>query len=274
MNDWTQTPRTLTVNIPVFYKVDANKINYTITESYLKLNIPDQKIFKFFDFYSNIEIESSNVVVEDKQIIFYFNKVVEEDWPSLEYKGSKEEIRQRRQNAEDNYIKRVKEEQETATNKKKEFASYVQDQSFKIEDERRKELKEKKSQEKNTAEKELYDFIDKTNEKENKPINNNEEQITTHIDKISLTTKKTPELSNEQKITQVKRDNEIFDESNVKVTPNEQVNIRQSANITVNLTEKLIPHFAARESMTKEPPYPKSKKYVPEKNMVYIIYNY
>ena len=33
----------------------------------------------------------------------------------------------------------------------------------------------------------------------------------------------------------------------------------------------MIPHFAARESLSKEPPYPKSKKYVPEKNMVNFI---
>ena len=42
--------------------------------------------------------------------------------------------------------------------------------------------------------------------------------------------------------------------------------IRQKETVTVNLTKKLIPTFAARESLAKEPPYPKSKKYVPEKN--------
>ena len=52
------------------------------------------------------------------------------------------------------------------------------------------------------------------------------------------------------------------------VSPSEQTAIRQQANIQVSLTEKKIPHFAARESLSKEPPYPKSKKFVPEKNYV------
>ena len=43
-------------------------------------------------------------------------------------------------------------------------------------------------------------------------------------------------------------------------------NIRKQETIKVNLTKKLIPTFSARESLAKEPPYPKSKKYVPEKN--------
>ena len=43
-------------------------------------------------------------------------------------------------------------------------------------------------------------------------------------------------------------------------------NIRKQETIKVNLTKKLIPTFSARESLSKEPPYPKSKKYVPEKN--------
>jgi tetratricopeptide (TPR) repeat protein len=46
----------------------------------------------------------------------------------------------------------------------------------------------------------------------------------------------------------------------------QQTNIRKQETIKVNLTKKMIPTFAARESLAKEPPYPKSKKYIPEKN--------
>ena len=48
--------------------------------------------------------------------------------------------------------------------------------------------------------------------------------------------------------------------------PQQQSDIRKQETIKVNLTKKLIPTFSARESLSKEPPYPKSKKYVPEKN--------
>ena len=39
--------------------------------------------------------------------------------------------------------------------------------------------------------------------------------------------------------------------------PLENVSIRPQETIKVNLTKKLIPTFAARESLAKEPPYPK-----------------
>ena len=58
------------------------------------------------------------------------------------------------------------------------------------------------------------------------------------------------------------------DEKKTKTENNntEPLNIRKHETIKVNLTKKMIPTFAARESLAKEPPYPKSKKYVPEKN--------
>jgi tetratricopeptide (TPR) repeat protein len=64
-----------------------------------------------------------------------------------------------------------------------------------------------------------------------------------------------------------KKDRDIEKEKQKNNETNAQApNIRKQETIKVNLTKKLIPTFSARESLAKEPPYPKSKKYVPEKN--------
>ena len=54
--------------------------------------------------------------------------------------------------------------------------------------------------------------------------------------------------------------NNIKKEPPKPITPNQNTQIRQQETIKVNLTKKLIPTFAARESLSKEPPYPKNKK--------------
>jgi hypothetical protein len=331
MYDWNETSQTVTIFIPLSYKIDMKKIESTITENYVKLNIPEMKIFKFIDLFGNIKIESSNIVVEDKKIIFYLSKEIEEKWGVLEFKtNNKEELKERRRIAEENYMKKVESEREIAKLKKVEFEKYVLDKSIKIDEDKRKELKDKKNVEKDEAEKELYKFINQIEDgKEKNNLKNeeilgkneifdiqekkeeilkvenekekNEEIVDTFINKNFEQTKlPVDKISNEKSVntnilnnnTQNENstlsknkisDSEIFDDKLIHNKNNEinnikkeeiknTSNIRQEATIPVNLTEKMIPHFAARESLSKEPPYPKSKKYVPEKNMVKFIF--
>ncbi len=175
MYDCHQTPKTVALSIPLAYKIDSKKVDAIIAKNFVKLNIPEMKIFKFFDLFDEIEIDSSSILIENNKILFYLNKVKEEKWPSLEFKTSnKEELKQRRKKAEDDLNQRISNLRETATNKKKEFEKFVMDRSIKIEDELRKELNEKKNMEKNQAENELYDFI---KDIENRTFNQNQEKV-------------------------------------------------------------------------------------------------
>jgi hypothetical protein len=249
MYDWNQTPQTVTLSIPLSYKIDAKKIDSIIASNFIKLNITEMKMFKMIDLYDEIDLDSSSVVVEDRSIIFYLSKMKEEKWPNLEFKAnSKEELKERRKIAEYILNERIKNQRETAANQTKVNQKFVVDKIMKIDEEKRVELKDKKSKEKNEAESELYNFISEIDGNQN-----------------DLVKKK-----------YVSEDNEIFTNESIKVVNSkEKENIstnsnatRQPTNIKINLTEKQIPHFAARESLSKEPPYPKSKKYVPEKNYV------
>jgi hypothetical protein len=272
MYDWSQNFQTVTFSIPLAYKIDSKKIDSTITINYVKLNIPDMKLFKLVDLYDTIIIESSKIIIENNKIIFHLTKETEKKWPDLEYKASKEELKSRRKLAEDDYHERVKSMRDMASSKKKEYEKFVIDKSIQIEDEKRKELTDKKTQEKSDVEKDLYSFVDKI---ENR--HNYEE------DKIEIKTDDKSKLfeiikNNEDRGIEVDSDDRFVNEHKIKqeakITPETpQSAIRQPAKINVNLTEKKIAHFAARESLSKEPPYPKSKKYVPEKNYVRFYIN-
>ena len=313
----------------------------------------------FIDLMGEIDIDSSKIVFEENKIIFNLSKKENVLWKKLESNLSKNELKERRKKANERLEYFIKQKRELAENKKKEFEKFVVDQSIKIDDEKREEIRTKKQEEKAVAENDLYKFvekidgekIDKEDEDTNKKKNNTEkdnikeefeesknnedieeknskEEIeNNNIKKDSKTSikyklqhssvnyklKEDPYKKQEEEIGDEKlikhsiesRRNQIFmneeknkigkikkekslvidspmvtqinfqntlqalinKEDKEKEPPKpQQTNIRKQETIKVNLTKKMIPTFAARESLAKEPPYPKSKKYVPEKN--------
>ena len=359
--DWNETNNSVTITFPLLYKIDKKKFDYTITDSYIKLNLYQMKQFHFIDLMGEIDIDSSQIILEENKIIFNLIKKEDTLWKKLESNLPKEELKERRKKANERLEENVKKKRELAENKKKEFEKFVVDKSIKIDDNFREELRSKKEEEKTNAEKDLYKFVNridnnKIDEEENEDeddsnINNNidnnkedtninqkieeeknNEEIKDHSniintsennDSIKYKLERDPyendkETEKEEDIKPIKhsiesRRNQIFaDELKEKPKNNksnkeqplkiespmvasnnfqntlkalldkqdrdlqkekeknetnvQSPNIREQKTINVNLTKKLIPTFSARESLAKEPPYPKSKKYVPEKN--------
>ena len=358
--DWNETNTSVTIIFPLLYKIDKKKFDYTITDSYIKLNLYQMKQFHFIDLMGEIDIDSSQLILEENKIIFNLIKKENILWKKLESDLPKEELKERRKKANERFEENVKKKRDLAENKKIEFEKFVVEKSIKIDDNFREELRNKKEEEKTNAEKDLYKFVDKIDnnkideeenndedkdeddidkgknlnknnninqkieeEKNNEVIeveNINETKIEKNEDSINHklekdpyeTTKKEEEDSKPIKHSIESRRNQIFSDDLIqksqkdKKKPKEQplkiespmvqsnnfqntlkalldkkerdeekeknppeqnpTNIRKQETIKVNLTKKLIPTFSARESLSKEPPYPKSKKYVPEKN--------
>ena len=358
--DWNETNTSVTIIFPLLYKIDKKKFDYTITDSYIKLNLYQMKQFHFIDLMGEIDIDSSQLILEENKIIFNLIKKENILWKKLESDLPKEELKERRKKANERFEENVKKKRDLAENKKKEFEKFVVEKSIKIDDNFREELRNKKEEEKTNAEKDLYKFVDKIdNNKIDEEENNDEDKDEDDIDKgknlnknnninqkieeeknnevIEVeninetkneknedsinhklekdpyeTTKKEEEDSKPIKHSIESRRNQIFSDDLIqksqkdKKKPKEQplkiesplvqsnnfqntlkalldkkereeekeknppeqnpTNIRKQETIKVNLTKKLIPTFSARESLSKEPPYPKSKKYVPEKN--------
>ena len=354
--DWNETNTGVTITFPLLYKIDKKKFDYSITDSYIKLNLYQMKQFHFIDLMGEIDVDSSKIVFEENKIIFNLSKKENGLWKKLESNLPKEELKERRKKANERLEESIKQKRELAINKKKEFEKFVVDQSIKIDDERREEIRTKKEEEKTAAEKDLYKFVDKIDngklnedddgdeddknneninqkfeesknnetieEEENKKEGDNKEENNESSEPKKYRLEEDPykdekEKKNEKETfkreeikdpTPIKhsiesRRNQIFsDEDQNKKTKEEKpikiesplvtennfqntlkalinkeekkkeppkpqpTNIRKQETIKVNLTKKMIPTFAARESLAKEPPYPKSKKYVPEKN--------
>ena len=361
--DWNETNESITITFPLLYKIDKKKFDYTITDSYIKLNLYQMKQFHFIDLMGEINPDSSQIILEENKIIFNLIKKENSLWKKLESNLSKDELKERRKRANERLEENIKKKRELAENKKKEFEKFVVEKSIKIDDNFREELRNKKEEEKTNAEKDLYKFVEridnnnKINEEENededddKNINNNndinninqkieEEKNNEEIDDkdntkdtntIKYKLEKDPyennkepekekekeknikpikhsiesrrnqiffdELDNKSKKSKTKDINNNTEEQPLKIespmvastnfqntiqalldkkekdsekekNPQQEnpSNIRKQETIKVNLTKKLIPTFSARESLAKEPPYPKSKKYVPEKN--------
>ena len=355
--DWNETNNSVTITFPLLYKIDKKKFDYTITDSYIKLNLYQMKQFHFIDLKEEIDIDTSQIILEENKIIFNLVKKENKLWKKLESDLTKEELKERRKKANERLEENIKQKRELAENKKKEFEKFVVDKSIKIDDNFREELRNKKQEEKTMAEKDLYKFVDKIDnnkiteeknededdnivneeninnnaninqkieeeknneeineddnikttenenknkhileqdpyenekeiEKEVKPIKHNIESRRNQIffDEEKEKSKKGKEdkeqplkiespmvastnFQNTIKALLDKKDREIEKEKQKNHETNAQApNIRKQETIKVNLTKKLIPTFSARESLAKEPPYPKSKKYVPEKN--------
>ena len=355
--DWNETNTSVTITFPLLYKIDKKKFDYTITDSYIKLNLHQMKQFHFIDLMNEVDTDSSQIILEENKIIFNLVKKENVLWKKLESNLPKEELKERRKKADERLEEKIKKKRELAENKKKEFEKFVVDKSIKIDDEFREELRNKKQEEKINAEKDLYKFVDKIDnnkieEEENEDeddsnintnTNNNinqqiEEEKNNEIIKeeeninnknetkdntqIKHSLEKDPYEEENKKQKEEKdakpikhsiesRRNQIFsdelekkpkkekfnkeaplkiespmvasnnfqntlqalldkkekeEEKEKNPPPQQQSDIRKQETIKVNLTKKLIPTFSARESLSKEPPYPKSKKYVPEKN--------
>ena len=355
--DWNETNTSVTITFPLLYKIDKKKFDYTITDSYIKLNLYQMKQFHFIDLMKEVDTDSSQIILEENKIIFNLVKKENVLWKKLESNLPKEELKERRKKADERLEEKIKKKRELAENKKKEFEKFVVDKSIKIDDEFREELRNKKQEEKINAEKDLYKFVDKIDnnkieEEENEDeddsnintnTNNNinqqiEEEKNNEIIKeeeninnknetkdntqIKHSLEKDPYEEENKKQKEEKdakpikhsiesRRNQIFsdelekkpkkekfnkeaplkiespmvasnnfqntfqalldkkekeEEKEKNPPPQQQSDIRKQETIKVNLTKKLIPTFSARESLSKEPPYPKSKKYVPEKN--------
>ena len=355
--DWNETNNSVTITFPLLYKIDKKKFDYTITDSYIKLNLYQMKQFHFIDLKEEIDIDTSQIILEENKIIFNLVKKENKLWKKLESDLTKEELKERRKKANERLEENIKQKRELAENKKKEFEKFVVDKSIKIDDNFREELRNKKQEEKTMAEKDLYKFVDRIdNNKTTEEKNEDEDDNIVNEENINNN------ANINQKIEEEKNNEEINEDDNIKTTENENKNkhileqdpyenekeiekevkpikhniesrrnqiffdeekekskkgkedkeqplkiespmvastnfqntikalldkkdrdiekekqknnetnaqapnIRKQETIKVNLTKKLIPTFSARESLAKEPPYPKSKKYVPEKN--------
>ena len=218
--DWNETNDTLTITLPLLYRIDKSKIDYVITDSYIKINIPEMKIFNFIDLFKEININNSKMLLEENKLIFFLEKKENGLWKKLNSELKKNELKERRKIADERYNKIINEQRELAKNQKQKFERFAVDQSIKVDNEFREELRNRKDAEKKQAENELYKFVDKI---DNKNYNGNykgnyDEDDVNYNNKIELEERKNSNLNVPKNINQLAE--MIKNEENSKINGN------------------------------------------------------
>ena len=117
--DWNETNTTVTITFPLLYKIDKKKFDYTITDSYIKLNLYQMKQFHFIDLMGEINPDSSQIILEENKIIFNLIKKENSLWKKLESNLSKDELKERRKKANERLEENIKKKENWLKIKKK-----------------------------------------------------------------------------------------------------------------------------------------------------------
>lgn len=280
--EWTQTNTHIILKFNFGLNVKKDKLNININEVFLQVNYTETKEIKYVDFLNEIIEESLKFDIENKSAIFTVEKKEKTKWDGLEFKGDKTAVKERRKLAEEKRVKLLEKINQTSTNVKQELSTFVSNKSMEVGEDLRKVLNKKKDYEKNKEIEKMKEFNDEYYKQKDNNINyiqNNENKLkNTNTDfKVSDNLSNNVKVQNES-IIKINRnlDNKIntnnvrqnLNNKNENIRKNEDTiidisnndsKLRENSTFEVNLTKKMIPHYAARESLAKEPPMPKSK---------------
>lgn len=117
--EWNETNTGVTITFPLLYKIDKKQLDYTITDSYIKLNLHQMKKLHFIDLASEIDIETSKIILEETKIIFNLTKKENGLWKNLESKLSKQELKDRRKLSDQRLEELTKQKRDLAQKQKK-----------------------------------------------------------------------------------------------------------------------------------------------------------
>ena len=159
---WSQTDESLTIYLPV-KNVLLKNIDVLITSDFLKVNAPSIRYVEVIDFAYPIDYEhlSNKVTLLDDKLEVVVHKAEPKSWEKVVVTDlTKEQIRARRDESLKQYYARQDEREKAAREVKLQQDKHSIDQQMKVEGYQRKQIKQKKEEEKKQAENELYRDLD------------------------------------------------------------------------------------------------------------------
>jgi len=241
---WTQTLDSITITIPMT-KVVASKVDIFLSEIYIKVNAQQIKLVVELHLYKAIDYSSQKTkkILGDKGLELYLIKAEPEEWPQLCYVDTKENLRKRGQQSITKAREEEEERRKITGKRKQEMDQIALKEQIALDEAKRKQIRDKKEDEKTRAEKDLYESLERVE-----------------------ATDRTPLISEVKSVKEPSK-HDIFTDTDIKsvgtVVPSAKV--REQAIHKIGFTEKKYPLLAARETQLKEPPLPKTAMQAREK---------
>lgn len=220
--EWYQNETTLTIHLPC-PGVTLKKLDFYLTDGFLKINFLEKNLIKFLDFSFEIDFQSkeTNFLLINEKLEISLAKKQPGVWTSLLLEGldrkdlikRREEAINRRNLVESKYRKNLEDI-------KIKYDQYSVSEQMRLERNEREFIDNQKKIERETAERELYETIESMKKEKNRIFDEEDEE-------------------------------EQFEEIREIPEPREQKNVK------VKFTEKVYPHLAAREQHLKDAPMPK-----------------
>ena len=256
--EWHQNETSITINLPIS-NVSFKKLDFFLTDAFLKINILEKNMIKFLDFHSEIDFasKSNNFLYINETLEITLQKKQQGLWSTLLIENlSKEAVIKRREEAILRKTEAESQFQKNLNDIKIKYDRHSVSEQMKIEQKEREFIENKKKQEKEAALKDLYSSIDEGSSVIKKTVKKNdifdENEINEYLVKI---------IPNQSDSHPKAEKNEIFDkiEEETIEEVREIPEPRSQKSIQLKFTEKVYPHLAAREQHLKDPPFPKIK---------------
>ncbi|EAR87721.1 tetratricopeptide repeat protein (macronuclear) [Tetrahymena thermophila SB210] len=251
--EWYQDNKIVKIRIPI-KGITMKKIDIFISDLVLKINITEKKWVRVLDLKHEIDFQGqeNNVVYANEVLeIILVKKEEKKHWEDLIEDGlDKEQIKKRRQESFQRRETAYQEHLKQRNDLKIKFDTHATKEQMRLEDENRKVLEVKKTEEKNQAIDKIYDDVD---EKGN--ITQNQEQKTKVKEEIK------PQIIWTHKYDDtIFNDEDIFRNEELAVEYDDKPKVREQKKLDLAFTQRMYPGVAAREQHFKEPPLPKVKQ--------------
>ena len=223
--EWYQNDTSLTIHLPCS-GVSLKKIDFFLTDAFLKINFLEKNLIKFIDFEGEIDFLSklSNFLLINEKLEITLAKKNPGIWTTLLIEGlDKKALLKRREEAILRKTQADEEHRKNLQDIKIKYDQHSVAEQMRLQRNEREFIETQKKNEKETAERDLYETIESLKKEKNR----------------------------------------IFEDENYEEEEFEEVREipepREQKSVKMKFTEKVYPHLAAREHHLKDAPMPKIK---------------
>jgi len=248
-------------------------VDLFVSEFFVKVNIVKAKYLLALDVFDSLDHshKDNQVRLTNDGFDIFLVKKQKKIWDDIFAVGTKEELKERRENSVAQLEEEKSKHREDSKNLRYELDRHTVDSQMKIDTKKRQEIRDRRQAEHDQAQREIMDEfkrkkyipgeVEQDEEEEGelieKPKPEEEEVVEVETDYSKSRTRDQTD-SDEEK-------GDIFEENEVEEEEERDLpSVREAASVKLSFTERKYPNIAARERHGEEAPFPKAKDFYKE----------